>query len=176
MSNIFFPSELISSTYRIDFERLYEEGYRGILFDIDNTLVPHDAMTDERSRELLKKLREIGFSVCFVSNNREPRVADFVKELHVDGLPDPKYIFKAAKPKPTGYLEAVRSMGLRRGQVVFVGDQLLTDIWGANNARISSILVKPVARETKLQIKLKRILEKPVLWRYRKKHKIKSDF
>ena len=63
MSNIFFPSELISSTYRIDFERLYEEGYRGILFDIDNTLVPHGAPADERAIRLFERLKAIGFKV-----------------------------------------------------------------------------------------------------------------
>ena len=52
MRNPFFPSELIRSTYSIDFERLYEEGYRGILFDIDNTLVPHGAPADERAIQL----------------------------------------------------------------------------------------------------------------------------
>ncbi len=174
MGRFLYPNEYYTSTYAIDFEHLYNLGYRGLLFDIDNTLVPHDAMSDERSRALLRRLREIGFSVCFVSNNREPRVADFVKELHVEGLPDPQYVFKAAKPKADGYLEGIRKMNLKHKQVIFIGDQLLTDIWGANNARLPSILVQPVAKETKLQIKLKRILEKPVLWRYRKKHPLKD--
>ena len=99
---------------------------------------------------------------------------NFVKELHVDGLPDPQYVFKAGKPKSTGYLKGVEIMKLRRSQVLFIGDQLLTDVWGANNAGIPCILVQPVAPEKKLQIKLKRILEKPVLWRYRKKHPLKE--
>ena len=174
MGRFLYPNEYYCSTYEIDFEHLYRLGYRGILFDIDNTLVPHDAMSDERSRALLKKLRAMGFSICFVSNNHEPRVANFVKELHVEGLPDPQYVFDASKPRAKGYLEGIERMKLRHEQVVFVGDQLLTDVWGANNARIPSILVKPVAKETKLQIKLKRILEKPVLWRYLKKHPLKQ--
>ena len=174
MGRFLYPNEYYTSTYAVDFEHLYRLGYRGILFDIDNTLVPHDSMSDERSRALLKSLREIGFSVCFVSNNDEPRVANFVKELHVDGLPDPQYVFKAGKPKSTGYLKGVEIMKLRRSQVLFIGDQLLTDVWGANNAGIPCILVQPVAPEKKLQIKLKRILEKPVLWRYRKKHPLKE--
>ncbi len=174
MGRFLYPNEYYSSTYAIDFDHYYRQGYRGLIFDIDNTLVPHDAMTDARSRALLKKLREIGFSICFVSNNDEPRVANFVSELHEEGLPDPKYIYKAAKPRANGYIKAARAMKLRRGRILFVGDQLLTDIWGANNARITSILVQPVAGETKLQIKLKRILEKPVLWLYLRKHPLKG--
>ena len=174
MGKFLFPNEYYTSTYDIDFEQLYQLGYRGIMFDIDNTLVPHDAMSDERSRKLLEEIRRIGFSVCFVSNNGEARVANFVKELHVDGLQDPIYVYKAAKPKPNGYLQGVRKMRLRREQVVFIGDQLLTDIWGANNARLTCILVRPVAKDIKLQIILKRILEKPVLWLYLMKHRLKG--
>ena len=174
MGHFLYPNAYYTSAYNIDFENLYRSGFRGILFDIDNTLVPHDAMTDERSRALLRKLREIGFSICFVSNNREPRVANFVAELHVDGLPDPLYIYKAAKPRGQGYIDGIRKMKLRPSEVIFIGDQLLTDIWGANNARLPSILVQPVAKETKIQIKLKRILEKPVLWMYLRHHPLRS--
>ncbi|MCR4838144.1 MAG: HAD-IIIA family hydrolase [Eubacterium sp.] len=174
MGRFLYPNAYFTSTYAIDFAKLYRAGFRGILFDIDNTLVPHDAMTDERSRTLLRQLREIGFSICFVSNNDEPRVANFVAELHVDGLPDPQYIFKAAKPRGQGYIDGIRKMDLHHSQVIFVGDQLLTDIWGANNAKLPSILVQPVAPETKLQIKLKRILEKPVIKMYLRKHPLRE--
>ena len=46
----FYPGEYVDSTYEIDFDALYREGYRGIIFDIDNTLVPHGAPADERAR------------------------------------------------------------------------------------------------------------------------------
>ena len=77
MSFKLFPSEYCKSTYMIDFEKYYNEGYRGIIFDIDNTLVPHNAMHDERPLHLFKKLKELGFKYCFVSNNKEPRVKEF---------------------------------------------------------------------------------------------------
>ncbi|MBQ9871588.1 MAG: HAD-IIIA family hydrolase [Eubacterium sp.] len=174
MGRFLFPNEYYTSTYAIDFNHIYRLGYRGLLFDIDNTLVPHDAMTDERSRALLEALRRKGFSICFVSNNHEPRVADFVKELHVEGLPDPQYVFLAHKPMAQGYIKGIQKMRLRRSKVLFIGDQLFTDIWGANNAKLPSILVQPVAKETKFKIKLKRILEKPVIWLYLKKHALKG--
>ena len=60
----FYPGEYLDSTYVIDFDRLYEEGYRGIIFDIDNTLVPHGAPADERACALFAHLRNWGFSVC----------------------------------------------------------------------------------------------------------------
>ena len=174
MSRFLYPTEYYTSTYSIDFGHYYRMGYRGILFDIDNTLVPHNAMSDERSCTLLEELRRAGFSVCFVSNNKEPRVADFVSELHVDGLPDVIYVFKAGKPRKHGYCDAMRRLGTTPGNTLFVGDQLFTDIWGANRAGIHSILVKPIDKKEEIQIVLKRILERPILKLYRRKHPLQG--
>ena len=85
----FYPSEYYTSTYVIDFAEYYKKGYRGILFDIDNTLVPHNAPATKEAIRLIHRLKEIGFGICLVSNNKEPRVAEFNKPLDV------KYIYKA---------------------------------------------------------------------------------
>ena len=60
----FYPSEDIRSTYDIDFERYYKEGYRGVIFDVDNTLVPHNAPADERDKEVIKRLDAMGMQYC----------------------------------------------------------------------------------------------------------------
>ena len=70
----FFPDVYMESTYAVPFEKLYEEGIRGVIFDIDNTLVPHGAPADERAEDLFARLKGIGFSTCLISNNQEPRV------------------------------------------------------------------------------------------------------
>ena len=75
----FFPDDYVKSTYVIPFEKLYEEGIRGVIFDIDNTLVPHGAPADKRAEELFAKLKRIGISSCLLSNNQEPRVKMFNK-------------------------------------------------------------------------------------------------
>ena len=82
----FYPDERMNSTYDIDFETLYEEGYRGLIFDIDNTLVPHGAPADDRAKELFARLKEMGFKCCLLSNNKEPRVKMFNEEIQVDYL------------------------------------------------------------------------------------------
>ena len=69
MFKMFYPDEYVVSTYVIHFEKMYEQGYRGLIFDIDNTLVPHGAPADSRSRKLFERLREIGFDTCLISNN-----------------------------------------------------------------------------------------------------------
>ena len=73
MFRTFFPDEYLDSTYVIDFEKLYAQGYRGLIFDIDNTLVPHGAPADERAKELFIRLQKIGFQCCLLSNNRYER-------------------------------------------------------------------------------------------------------
>ena len=154
----FFPSEYISSFYDYDFEAAYQGGRRLILFDIDNTLVPHGAPPDIRCRKRVTELKSMGFKLCAVSNNKEPRVRSFCEELK---LP---YIYNADKPSTKGYKRAMRNCGANRDETMFFGDQIFTDIMGARRAGIYSVLVKPIDRRTdEIQIKLKRFLEKPVL-------------
>lgn len=156
----FYPDREVNSTYEIDFEKLYQEGYRGVIFDIDNTLVPHGAPSDERAEALFDRLREIGFQTMLLSNNKEPRV----KMFH-DGVKSP-YIFKAGKPGREGYHKAMELMGTETTNTVFVGDQLFTDVWGAKRSGILSILVHPIHPKEEIQIVLKRYLERIVLYFY----------
>ena len=149
-----------------NFTEYYKKGYRGILFDIDNTLVPHNAPATEEAIRLIHRLKEIGFGICLVSNNKEPRVAEFNKPLDV------KYIYKAGKPKRSGYQKAMQLLGTDTTNTLFVGDQLFTDLWGANNTGITSLLVKPIDKKEEIQIILKRIPEKWILHSYLKKHQI----
>ena len=97
----FFPDEYLGSTYKIPFEKLYEQGYRGVIFDIDNTLVPHGAPADERAKRLFQRLREIGFESCLLSNNQKKRVEMFNQEIQTH------YIYNALKPARKNYLHAM---------------------------------------------------------------------
>lgn len=163
----FYPREYTKSVYGYDFARAYAEGVRGLLFDIDNTLVPHDAPATQRSTAFIQHLKTEGFKVMIVSNNKEPRVRAFTEAC---GIPD--YIYLAHKPSPRGYLDACKKMGLLPEQVRFFGDQIFTDIWGANNAGIYSVLTAPLDPSTDLfKIKLKRMLERPILWSYFRQRK-----
>ena len=165
MFRSFFPDEYLDSAYVIDYEKLYREGYRGLLFDIDNTIVPHGAPADARAIELFERLRAIGFSTCILSNNKEPRGSPFADK---GGSP---YIFKGGKPSRKGYERAMERMKTDRDTTLFVGDQLFTDVWGANRTGLYSILVKPINPKEEIQIVLKRYLEAIVLAFYRKRLK-----
>lgn len=156
-----YPDEVTASIYDLDWELLSEK-YEGVIFDIDNTLVPHGAPADERSIEFFRELKHIGFAMILLSNNKEPRVKMF------GGAVGAQYIFKGGKPKRAGYLRGMEMMGTDRKTTLFVGDQLFTDVWGAKNAGIYSILVKQIDKKEEIQIVLKRYLEKIVLASYKR--------
>ncbi|MBE5955650.1 MAG: YqeG family HAD IIIA-type phosphatase [Lachnospiraceae bacterium] len=163
MFQIFYPTQWLDSTYQIPFEEWYERGCRGVIFDIDNTLVPHDAPATEEAKQLFDNLRKMGFDTCLTSNNKEPRVAAFALAVNS------KYIYKANKPSRSGYLRAMEMMGTDKDTTLFVGDQLFTDVFGANRTGIPTILVKPINPKEEIQIVLKRYLERIVLYFYKKK-------
>lgn len=165
---IFFPKKYFDKKEDIPVEAYYEKGYRGIMFDIDNTLVPHDCPIDDTTKAYINHLKEIGFSICLISNNDEERVKLFAEPLDVD------YIYKAWKPAKKGYLDGMKKIGTTVENTLFVGDQIYTDIWGANNAGIYSILLDPIDPKEEIQIVLKRIPEKFVKWNYRRKKRLKK--
>jgi hypothetical protein len=165
MFESFFPCKRIRSAYEIDYVDLYKNGCRALIFDIDNTLVCHGAPQSERSLPFLQNLMAMGFKILFLSNNKEPRVKSFNDPLGA------QYIYKAGKPNPKNYVKACELMGTDISSTVFIGDQLFTDIWGANKAGIYSILVGQIGKKEEIQIVLKRILEKIVLSVYNRKLK-----
>lgn len=159
----FFPDTTVSSTYEIDYEKLYEDGYRGILFDIDNTLVEHGKEATTQAKNLFSRLQAIGFECCLISNNKKQRVDMFNEEIGVHT------VFNAHKPAKKGYYHAMELMNTNPENTVFVGDQLFTDIFGAKRIGLKNFLVKPIDKKEEIQIVFKRKLERIVLKEYRMK-------
>ncbi len=165
MLQMFYPKERAKSTYQIEFQSYYEQGYRGVLFDVDNTLVPHGAPATPEAVAFFDALRQMGFQVCLISNNGEARVQPFAEAV---GAP---YLYKAGKPGKKGYQRAMEIMNVEVGQAMFVGDQLFTDVFGANRCGMYTILVDPIHPKEEIQIVLKRYLEKIVLFFYERSKK-----
>lgn len=166
MLQSFYPNLWVDSTYGIDFEKMREKGICALIFDIDNTLVPHGAPADDRAVALFQRLHALGYSMMLLSNNKEPRV-----KMFCDAVEGASYIYKAGKPGRKGYERAMEMMGSDRETTVFIGDQLFTDVWGARRCGIYSILVKPIDKKEEIQIVFKRYLERVVLFFYQKKLK-----
>ena len=155
MLEIFYPKRMAESAYEIPYKKLYDSGIRGVIFDIDNTLVPHGAPADQRALSLFADFHRMGMKTCLLSNNKEPRVAS-------------PYIYKGGKPSVKGYEESMKKMGTTVSDTIFVGDQLFTDVYGANRTGLYSYLVKPIHPKEEIQIVLKRYLEAIVLFFYKR--------
>lgn len=151
------PDRYVESAYGIDYRALYAAGYRGIIFDIDNTLVPPNAPADARSKKLFADLKDLGFATVIMSNNTGQRARDFAKAV---GSP---VVTGAWKPFPGRYPEALDLMHTAKEITLAIGDQIYTDIWGANNAGLTSVLTRPLTLSEEFWIKAKRLLEKPVI-------------
>ncbi len=158
----FYPDLYVDSAYDIDYPALWDRGVRGLLFDIDNTLVPHGKPETAEAVALFSRLHAMGFETCLISNNQEPRVSPFAKAMET------RYLCDAHKPSTKNYIRAMEQMGTDRETTVFIGDQLFTDIYGARRSGIYSILVKPIHPKEEIQIVLKRYLERIVLHFYKK--------
>ncbi len=149
--------ERAASAYLLPYDTYRAEGIRGLIFDIDNTLVMHGAPANGQAVALFERLRRFGFRTLILSNNGEDRVKMFADAVGAD------YIYKAGKPRKAGYLRACAQMGVEAGEAIAVGDQIFTDLWGACRSGIRAVLVDPIDPREELQIRLKRILEKPLL-------------
>ena len=130
-----FPTDTADSVFTIDYQKLYDLGYRGLLFDIDNTLVHHNDNSTPEVDALFERIHAIGFRTLMLSNNSEERILRFLRNI------DSEYIEEAGKPDPACYHEACVKIGIPEEQVIVIGDQLFTDVRGANRAGIDSILV-----------------------------------
>ena len=163
----FYPTAYRDSVYSLDYEKYKKQGFKALFFDIDNTLVGHDAPANDAAIELIGRLKEMGFDICIISNNYEPRVKSFSDAVGA------QYVFRAHKPSGEGYAKAMEITGADEQTALAIGDQLFTDIWGANKAGLKSILVKPLGPEILFKVKLKRVGEKivmPFYKRYARKH------
>ena len=160
MFSRFYPYEYINSVFVIDYEKIFRKGFRAVIFDIDMTLVPHGEDSTPEVDALFKNIQAAGLKTLLLTNNDEARVKRFIKNI------DTLYICDAEKPNPAAYLQAVELLGIKRNEAIFIGDQIFTDILGANKAGIANILVKYVTAYEETNIGIRRRLEKIILKLY----------
>ena len=155
------------SIFDIEPAALARRGIRLLLADLDNTLAPYgEPEPTQAVRDWAAALGEQGITLFVLSNNRHPeRPRRFSQAL---GVP---FLGHAGKPKPGGFRRAMEQMSCTPEQTAIVGDQLFTDVYGANRAGIYGILVKPINPKEEIQIVLKRYLETVVLHFYKRELK-----
>ncbi|MBQ2269522.1 MAG: HAD-IIIA family hydrolase, partial [Bacteroidaceae bacterium] len=138
MLSKYYPYEYEEDVFVINYSALYNKGIRGLIFDIDNTLVAHGKDSTKEVDELFKKLYDMVFSTLLLSNNSVARIEKFNTNIKT------LYIADAQKPSTTGFHKALSMLGMKASEVVVIGDQVFTDIYGANCSGLPCILVKYV--------------------------------
>ncbi len=156
---MFFDSTIaVRSVCCISPALLKKMGVKGLLLDIDNTLTTHDnPVPAEGVMEWIGSMKRAGIAMRLVSNNHPPRVKPFAKLLGIPCICDSK------KPLSDGFRRAAEDMGLPKETLAVVGDQIYTDILGANWFGVKSIYVPPMEHEKTAFFKFKRFMEKPFL-------------
>ena len=161
-----FPKQSADSVHDIDYDKLWHDGIRGLIFDIDNTLVTFDIPEPtEQIIVLLARLTQKGFGICLLSNNGEARVKGFCRNI------DYPHIWRAKKPGLKGISRAMAHLGLEKHQVAIIGDQIFTDSFVGNRFGIHTILTAPIAKRDEWTVKLKRLPEKLVLRAYARRER-----
>lgn len=165
MRKYFMPDYMFDRFDEVTPAFLKEIGVRGLIIDIDNTLVTYDDI--EPPAPVLawfEGLSEAGISAALVSNNTPDRVAAFNRPLGLPAYPDSK------KPATGALLCAMAAMGTAAGETAALGDQLLTDVWAAKRLGLRAIVVPPIRDKRTLFFRLKRWIERPYIRRYQKEH------
>lgn len=167
---LFVPDYYYDTVYEVTPELLKKHGIKGLILDIDNTLVPYEIPepTDENVA-WLTLMHENGIKTAFVSNNHKDRVELYNKEL---GCPA---FYDSGKPFKKACKRALDAMGISADEAAIIGDQVFTDVLCGRNAGLKlAILVKPIKDKTNLFFKSKRLLEKPVIATYNRRNKKKE--
>ena len=151
--DIFIPDIYQKSIYTINYKKLKKNGIKCLLFDLDNTVAPYKVSEpDTKVKELFARLQD-DFKVIIISNNSKNRLRPFKEKLNVD------VAFNSKKPFKKKYKKILELYNFKIAEVACIGDQILTDILGANRMGFTSILVNRVAKYETIPTKINRFFE-----------------
>ena len=156
--NNFIPDIYVKNIYNIDYDKLKERNIKCLLFDLDNTMSLRSIDTPTKElKELFLRLEDMGFKVIIMSNSSKKRLISFKEQLNVDTA------YLSLKPLKMKYKKILKMFGYHVSEVAAIGDQVLTDVYGANKMGITSILVDKIDDDEIVFTKINRFFEKIIL-------------
>lgn len=165
----FVPDIYAKSIFLINYKKLRKKGIKCILFDLDNTIAPVSIQKpSKKTIDLFEELKDLGFKLIIMSNSPKTRVEPFKTALNVDAAA------LCFKPKKDKYLKIMKIYNLKPEAICSIGDQLVTDIYGANNLDITSILVNQISPKDYFTSFFNRLIEKLIIKRLEKKDLFKK--
>ena len=159
---IFKPTYVFNAVCDISTDFLKANNIKGLILDLDNTLTTHNnPKPAEKVTDWIEDIKNCGIQMMIVSNNKAERVTLFAENLGLDFIPNGR------KPLTTGFKKAQAKMGIPFSNIAIVGDQIFTDILGANFKRVRTIYVHPIELENGFFFKIKRFLERPFISKFK---------
>lgn len=153
----FVPNLFYQNVYSIDYKKLKKMGIKCLIFDLDNTISSYEVNEpDKKIKELFYNLNK-DFKIILLSNNTKNRVRPFKEKLNVDSS------YKSGKPFKKKYQKVLDLYGYKDTEIACIGDQLLTDVLGANKMGFTSILVNPISPNEPFRTKINRFFERKII-------------
>jgi hypothetical protein len=164
MMDILVPDIYAQSIYTINYEKLKKSGIKCLIIDLDNTIAPINIKEPDRKiKELFNELNGMGFKLIILSNSSKNRVRPFKEHLNVDSS------YSSHKPLLKKYQKIMKLYNFKDTQIAAIGDQLFTDILGANRMGFTSILLNPMSNNDYFWTKVNRYFEKKVFKYFEKR-------
>lgn len=159
---ILYPRAYFESVKDISIDFLNKNSIKALILDVDNTILDFDKNIPQGVEEWCNNLKKQGIKLCILSNsNKKEKVKMVAEKL------DLPYFYFATKPLKRGFKKAIKLLKEKKENIAAVGDQVFTDVYGANRCHIFSILVKPIAKKDLLVTRIKRPLENYIIKKYK---------
>ena len=154
------PTSFARRIHDIDLDVLEKDGLRGVIVDLDNTLVGYrHAAPDEDVAQWVRAAVARGFRVVVLTNNASKWAQDVAQELGVPCIP------QAGKPRPRAFALGLEALGTPKDETVVIGDQIFTDVLGAKWFGMKVILTEPIVAGEQWWMRLVRFLERAAHYR-----------
>lgn len=154
----FVPDIYAQSIYRINYDKLKKNGIKLVVFDLDNTIAPVDVkVSTNETFDLMFKIKDLGLKPIIMSNSKKERVEPFRNHLEIDSC------FLSCKPLSKNYKKIMKVYNVKNEEVACIGDQFLTDVYGANKMGMTSILVNPISKKDSKWTFMNRQIEKIII-------------
>jgi len=164
----YIPNITYKSIFEIDFLAYFEQGFRLILLDIDNTIIKYDAaLANTDTLNKLEEIKNIGFEVILISNNNKDRVSLVMEQTNLKG------VWFALKPTKKGFKQALKlaTKSYKTEEIINIGDQIMTDVKGGEKIGFYTILVHPIERSTDTwSTRINRFFERRIIKKISKKY------
>lgn len=166
---LLYPKFYYKNVQSINLEELYKLGIRGIILDVDNTLIDYKRKMPEGIKEWVEEAKDKSFRVCILSNsNKKDKISKVADDLKLE------YLMCARKPLKSGFIKALNLLNLPANECIAVGDQIFTDVIGANRMNLFSAYVEPINKQEYWYTKWKRPIEALILNAFKKRKESKK--